>query len=184
MNISRRGFLAASVAAPAVAIAPAVVHAQTSVEAITSVTPTAPIEFPFQYWVGDGYRYGVNFDTLEEAMRYAIDCGDRMVLYARQMEVDWSIGAHDVDVMLEQMHEWVSENYGDPDGDGDDPALDETPEQRAELVSELNAVFQAWLHRHRLGGQTAWQFDTRDQKQFPVPSLATDGGETVRREEM
>lgn len=133
-----------------------------------------PHEFPFRYWVGDGERFGNDFDTLEEAVRFAAMEESPVVLRARQFEVPWKVYETDVEAMLGHMHEWANEEYGDGDGNGDEVMLDYTPEQRDELVSEIGAVFDAWRARHGLRN-TAWQFDREGQEEHhvPVPPVPT-----------
>lgn len=188
MTMSRRAFLRSAAVGPAVAIVATsgAVQAAAAISVDSAIAALKPIEFPFRYWVGDGERFGCDFDTLEQAVEYAIGEGSPVVLRARQFEVPWQICDGDVEAMLEHMHEWANEEYGDGDGNGDEVTLDYTSEQRDELVREIAEIFDAWRARHGLRN-TAWQFDREGQEEHrvtvpPVRTTAIQGQEAISHE--
>lgn len=108
-------------------------------------------------------------DAIEQATEDAADNGhDEMTVCEGK---PWSLNDDffDVDGVLEWWHD-RNEEAMDEDGE---LSMNPTSEQKAELISALNATFAAWRSKHNLG--RAWCLDTRNEEviAFPIPSPET-----------
>jgi hypothetical protein len=105
-------------------------------------------------------------DAIEQATEYATDNGYEKMTVCEGKPWPLHDDFFDADCVLEQWHD-RNEEAMDEDGE---LAMNPTREQKAELVSMLNAAFAAWRGSHNLG--RAWCLDTRNEEiiEFPAQS--------------
>lgn len=169
MKTSRRSLLKGAAVIPAAAaVATSGLGTAATEAAALPVPPTPYTEYPWRWFVShDKEVYHDDFDTLEDALRYAQSSEYAYVAECRQQDFDLSLDGW-------QAIDYLNDQNGDRIGEGE--GIECTPEQERDLDKMLTAAVEAWVVKHKIK-ITAWSFaETRNLTEVPEPAIPRTEG--------
>lgn len=122
-------------------------------------------EHPWQWWCSDDKAlYHDPFDTFEEALAYAKQCGFRNIAQCRQQDFDLSVdGSRLLELLCDDNDELI----------GEGEFISATREQELDLGRMVTDAIYRWAAKHKID-LTAWQFgDVRDETDVAAREAAT-----------